>query len=201
MKEDTNLNKLKELFWTGEPENIDLALSIAQTNQINLSIFRQNLAYIFEDGDTHPSYRDKIMSLEEMLKLATRIWGLSMDGEKMPMFLEELYCFRYLLILELHNNHLKVLPDRIHQFTQLKSLSIQDNPIEELPDLSRLEKLHTLNLKGNQLKSLPKSILELKNLKVLNLENNPNLDFENDAELKALLEQIQALPKMKKLLL
>ncbi|MCH2044839.1 MAG: hypothetical protein MK212_12040 [Saprospiraceae bacterium] len=198
---DTNLTKLKELFWTGEPDNIDLALSIAQTNQINLSIFRQNLAYIFEDGDTHPSYRDKIMSLEEMLKLAPRIWGLSMDGEKMPVFLEELYCFRYVLILELHNNHLRLLPDRISQFTQLKSLSIQDNPIEELPDLSNLEKLHTLNLKGNQLKSLPLSLLQLKNLKILNLENNPNLDFESDTELIFLLEQIRKLPKLKKLLL
>ncbi|MCM2349174.1 MAG: hypothetical protein NDI69_04080 [Bacteriovoracaceae bacterium] len=60
-----------------------------------------------------------------------------------------------------------------HAVAPLKSLTIKDSSLKELPEeISVLSRLTDMNLSGNQLKSLPFSFTDLIYLKRLNLDHN-----------------------------
>jgi internalin A len=76
--------------------------------------------------------------------------------------------------LDLHNQHLKTLPDSICELTQLTELNLSCNQITALPkNIGRLTNLTMLDLEQNKLKALPGNIGKLTKLTVLNLYRNP----------------------------
>eukprot|EP00037_Helgoeca_nana_P029872 m.362697 g.362697 ORF g.362697 m.362697 type:complete len:243 (+) comp28065_c4_seq1:159-887(+) len=69
-------------------------------------------------------------------------------------------------------NSIERLPDWITTFVALKTLDLERNVLVDIPDLSALAKLETLNLRHNRLATVPRSIFGLKSLKTLNLSAN-----------------------------
>uniref|UniRef100_A0A915ASE4 Uncharacterized protein n=1 Tax=Parascaris univalens TaxID=6257 RepID=A0A915ASE4_PARUN len=75
--------------------------------------------------------------------------------------------------LDLSDNRIRVLPELIGSFTNLKQLHLSGNQLEELPDeVGLLKKLEVLNASRNLLASLPDGFVGLCSLKVLNLSGN-----------------------------
>jgi Leucine-rich repeat (LRR) protein len=75
--------------------------------------------------------------------------------------------------LDLTGNKLKVFPEDIFLFTNLKTLSLKRNKLRTLPEgWQSLIKLEKLNLAKNKLEALPNSIGELSDLKTLDISQN-----------------------------
>ena len=75
--------------------------------------------------------------------------------------------------VNLARNGLAYLPDWVFQLTHLKSLNLEDNRIQSIPQMRfQSKKIEKLNLSNNYLKSIPDWIFELTHLKELNLARN-----------------------------
>lgn len=86
---------------------------------------------------------------------------------------EKLVNFLYLVILDLHDNKVKELPDVLGDLEKLERLDLSHNELQCLPESFRkLSQLDTLLLHYNQLKVVPSDLSSLKRLKVLDMSHN-----------------------------
>ncbi|KAF2076004.1 hypothetical protein CYY_002711 [Polysphondylium violaceum] len=74
--------------------------------------------------------------------------------------------------LTIKSCRLKVLPNEISQLINLKKLYIEDNKIQEVPNLESLENLEELVLTNNEISRFQVSISKLLSLRVLDLSSN-----------------------------
>eukprot|EP00035_Acanthoeca_spectabilis_P004460 m.103705 g.103705 ORF g.103705 m.103705 type:complete len:243 (-) comp12586_c0_seq1:7151-7879(-) len=141
----------------------------------------------------------------ERLERATKTGVLSLENIKLKSIPPEVKSKvdpARLRTLSVAGNTIEVLPDWLPTFTALKTLDLERNHISNLPDLSPLMKLETLNLKHNRLTTVPRCVFNLKSLKTLSLSDNrlAGVPPEGFGQLKKLLvldlsdNRIQALP-------
>ena len=75
--------------------------------------------------------------------------------------------------LSLSGKHLSFLPDEICELSQLGSLDLSDNELEQLPNgIGMLENLTVLSLRNNRLAFLPPALFQLSKLRELDVSNN-----------------------------
>lgn len=74
--------------------------------------------------------------------------------------------------LHLDNNPLTALPSSTSRLTDLRTLSLRNCRLSQLPDLSRLNKLHSLDLRANLFTELPDWLTQLPQLERLDLRWN-----------------------------
>lgn len=75
--------------------------------------------------------------------------------------------------LDLTGSKLKVFPEDLFLFTNLRTLSLKRNKLKSLPEgWQSLNKLEKLNLAKNKFEALPNSIGDLSNLKTLDVSQN-----------------------------
>ncbi|MFX1314269.1 MAG: leucine-rich repeat domain-containing protein [Promethearchaeota archaeon] len=97
---------------------------------------------------------------------------------------------------------LKTIPEQIFNLTELVSLSLEHNLIEQIPEsISDLISLKTLYLDYNQIKIFPNSLIKVPSLEFLSLNNNfissiPRdlINYKSLKELKIRLNNIRELP-------
>jgi Leucine-rich repeat (LRR) protein len=143
-----------------------------------------------------------------------RLEKLSLFGNHLADFPEELLTFKQLQYLDLGNNLLSQLPSTIQQLQSLEKLNLTKNRLETLPEefktltalqalylgnnafsqvpeiLFSLHNLRELSLDGNNLQTLPDAIDQLSNLRSLTLARN------NLRTLPATLARLQHLQKL-----
>jgi Leucine-rich repeat (LRR) protein len=102
-------------------------------------------------------------------KIECRNKGLS-DKDVKDMFSGLTYPDK-LTYLSLYDNKLKEIPD-ISKLTKLTHLSLSFNQLKELPDISKLTKLTTLRLSNNELTTIDENWSKLTNLRYWNLSGN-----------------------------
>lgn len=130
--------------------------------------------------------RLKDLKIEEQ-KLQT--WQNQVKASKVYTSLEEALSAHPDSVFHLQLHNLKELPPEIGQFTNLKTLNLNNNYLKTLPpEIGELQNLEELSLMNNQLTSLPPEISNLKNLKDLNVSRNA---------LQALPPEIQGLQELK----
>ena len=92
--------------------------------------------------------------------------------------------------LNISNNNLTSLPEKIFKLTSLEYLYCNKNNLKVLPkQLFELNKLVLLNCRDNMIKEIPKEI-SLSSLVVLNCSNNCFVDLPNEIIFTANLSQI-----------
>lgn len=77
---------------------------------------------------------------------------------------------------------LKVLPEKICYYTNLKKIDLEENTLQALPAcFHQLQDLEMVFLSSNEFTTVPKILGRLKKLRVLSLENNTVSDFLGEA--------------------
>lgn len=82
-----------------------------------------------------------------------------------------------LVVLNLSNNRLQEVPADFFNMPVLQSLSLSDNELQSVPDMSNLLQLFSADFSNNKLISLPESIAACDSLRKLDLTNNASLDW------------------------
>jgi Leucine-rich repeat (LRR) protein len=74
---------------------------------------------------------------------------------------ESISLLKYLKILNLSGNHLKLIPESIGKLTKLERLDLSNNDIKELPEcIIRLKNLRFLKLKDNKISTIPENLMD-----------------------------------------
>lgn len=112
-------------------------------------------------------------SLEEAIINPDMVYRLRLKNKKLRIFPEEILQFKNLRELDLRKNRLKKLPEKVGLLTNLWILNLSGNKLENLPDsIGELINLKKLIVSRNNLVSLPKRIGNLENLETLDLWDN-----------------------------
>ncbi len=189
------LKRLKQLFYTGEKDQMELALMIAESNFIDLSPIEDGLKKILEKAELQPRLGQwSSAKMENLIYPLGMVLMLSIDETDLPELPEEIGLFRKIGIVELHRLGLNKLPSTIQHLKNLRSLSIKHNYLKTLPEeIGNLSMLKSLNLHDNHLENIPESFFQLQSLEVLELSRNPNL--------RTVPNFLGQLPSLKKLVL
>ncbi len=88
-------------------------------------------------------------------------------------YLEAIFSHSFLIRLDLSNNHLTTIPERVNRLDKLEYLDLSFNNISQLPgSITAFTNLKTLSLKSNHLKNLPPAIGAISTLESLKLRSN-----------------------------
>jgi hypothetical protein len=175
--QESDLEKIRQLLLTGDKDQMQLALSLAQSNAVDLSPIEDGLKEIFKVAKLQPRLGGWDQAkMENLLTPLGMVLALSIEDHWMPELPREIGLFRRVGIVELHNLYLQELPEDIAYLHNLRSLSLKYNRLKALPEsIGQLQRLKSLQLQDNQLISLPDSMANLQALEVLDLAKNPNL--------------------------
>lgn len=114
------------------------------------------------------------------------------QDDRQPWYMRE-----ELHTLQLSNNELQSLPDKLGEFRGLKRLELHSNKLLTLPPpLFQLSALTTLTLAKNGLTAFPTCLLALDNLVTLNLSHNKIQTLWNDQQLASARSERQAWDKV-----
>ena len=177
MKEE--INSIKNLLYSGQKINVDLAISIMQGLGLtwNSAGFKEEKELIDLCGVDAFTKTDLNLSHNNISSLPKSIGEL-----------------QHLVKLDLDYNELEVLPESIVQLQQIEVLWLYHNNLSSIPkSIGQLQNLRSLILKDNIISSIPKSIGQLQNLKKLWIDDNPISENEID-KIKALLPNCKIIP-------
>lgn len=162
-----DLDKIHQLLASEQRENAQLAISLMQSLEIDLTPYQELVAFYQRYYGTEGSFEEDLMSVFGI----ERLWLKLQSLEYLPEFISLLPNLKK---ISCYHNLLKTLPKSIGDMQQLEVLDCYCNRIEELPScIGQLQQLKRLDLYDNQLKELPESIGELKALEDLNIASNP----------------------------
>lgn len=177
VSEQNNSDKIKQLLFSTNYEDIDLALMIAESNRINLEPIILGLKKILAISKITPTIKDwENAPLDKLIHVTGAVSTLAIEDCSLDYIPDEIALFKNLFLIEIHRTDLKILNSNIRYLRNLISLSLKSNQLETVPDeITQLKLLKSLNLHDNLLHSLPESIHKLENLSTLELSKNPLL--------------------------
>ncbi|ETS62080.1 hypothetical protein PaG_03639 [Moesziomyces aphidis] len=119
-------------------------------------------------------------------------WFLQIpEDDRQPWYMRE-----EVHTLQLSNNELASLPEKLAEFRGLKRLELHSNKLPSLPPtFFQLSALTTLTLSNNGLTSFPHSLLALDNLVTLNLSHNKIRTLWKEGDVQSARTQRQAWDK------
>lgn len=169
----TDKEKLYQLIKTGNLENIELALAVADSNKIDLHLepFENMYSWLVQNNNLSSgnyNISQKLVKIFTIKKL--RLYHLDFNLEQIHIFLQHL---SQLEELDIRDNSMTIVPSQICEFKNLNYLILSQNLFKELPScFSKMKNLETIYLNNNSLESIPKELFELSHLKFLSLSYN-----------------------------
>jgi internalin A len=171
-EEEFNIkSKLTSLLKSGTPDNIELAIMVAQGQEFDIDALLNelfDLQFWMDNLDDIPQ-----TSKVEALRFLLSKTSINLSYKRLSELSESIGNLQHLQVLDLNENNLSSLPESIGNLQNLKELYLFNNNLSSLPEsIGNLQNLEVLSLDNNKLSSLPESISNLQNLKVLYLGNN-----------------------------
>jgi len=164
----------------------------------SLWMHRNYLSALPEDlGDMHDlkqlcAYGNRIASVPESVSGLVSLQTLALNDNMIGPLLPETMCAMTSLIsLDLSDNQLHYLPNRLGEAFSLRHLWAARNQLQGIPDsLARLSGLESLQLHNNKIESLPSNVAELSSLRTLTLSKNNLNGIPSSFRLLANLERL-----------
>ena len=164
-------SKLTSLLKSGTPDNIELAIMVAQGQEFDIDDLVEELfdLQIWMDNLDGIPRTSKVEALRFLLSKTI----INLYSKGLSELSESIGNLQHLQELYLYNNNLSSLPESIGNLQNLQELYLEDNNLSSLPEsIGNLQNLEWLRLYNNNLSSLPESIVNLQNLKGLYLSGN-----------------------------
>lgn len=134
-----------------------------------------------ENTILNPKQLQEASELNQMFKIKC----VNLDGWGLKVIPEKIFECNNLKTLSLEHNQLVEVPEDIGIFTSLERLYLNDNEIVKLPDsIGNLEKLESLSITNNPLSRLPKTLMNLRRLRYVYIRGThitKKPDFFKDA--------------------
>jgi Leucine-rich repeat (LRR) protein len=187
-------SKLTGLLKSGTPDNIELAIMVAQGQEFDIDALLNelfDLQFWMDNLDDIPQtskvealrfllsktsinlYRKGLSALPESIGNLQNLEWLRLYNNNLSSLPESFGNLQHLQGLDLSYNNLSSLPESFGNLQHLQGLVLYNNNLSSLPEsIGNLQNLQRLYLYNNNLSSLPESIGNLQNLKVLDLDNN-----------------------------
>lgn len=181
--------KILSLIRTGEPTNIELALTLMESQKLQLREVK-NCSKLFEWLQTSSAsmvvrddnYNEQIQDidlknrLEFVFNTKDIFFGKFDFVHSIPKDL--IASMTHVESITIYKQVLESIPENIGDLQNIKRLVFSNNAIKHIPDsIGKLQQLETLDLSGNFIDQLPKSISYLANLKELKLGRNAFKDI------------------------
>lgn len=164
------IKKLQNLVLTGEPENIELAFAIAESNGILVYHLLEPLSNLIHCL-RHHRFIKKEKPKEVLLEMLHLSYVRLTEIERIPDHFNFLMNLTYLQIC---NSKVSKIPAFFQEFYQLEIIHLDNNQFEIFPDvLLEMPNLKIVNLEGNSINLLPKNLVKLTNLMTIHLTGNP----------------------------
>ncbi|MFC0875762.1 AAA family ATPase [Saccharicrinis sp. FJH2] len=154
----------------------------------NYFIKLKNLEYLNLSGNKFVSFPKVIGDLENLIEvdfnfnlineinnigLSTSIQKISMEGNSIDKFPNNIQELKNLRSINLSNNKLTEFPIELCKLNSITSIDLSDNNIGYLPsDIKNLTNLVSLNLNNTNLNKFTKELKELPNLQELHISGN-----------------------------
>lgn len=104
-----------------------------------------NLKKLALNGSTYSQVLDWISEQDQLEELHITNASLNQD------YADKIFTLKNLTVLDLSNNeYLQSIPDSVKEFTNLTSLNLSGCGLSDIPDLSKLDSLASLNLMDNE---------------------------------------------------
>lgn len=157
------LDQLEALLYSGIQDNIELALEIADGLEL-VDEMMQPWRVLWK------YYSEKEVSDIQILKELLNLYEINLDRKRLNEIPEIIFKMKYLRIADFSGNLIKELPEALFKMNSLICLNLNDNLLEHVPDnLFKMSNLCYLELSRNYLKEISDLAL---NLKVLNVSDN-----------------------------
>jgi Leucine-rich repeat (LRR) protein len=177
----TDLHKIYKLIYSCEQENIELALQLAKSIDLDIiSPYRRLWEWLDEYSlvDQFPKPENEV----DILYMLLNVDFLYIDSvspsynHKKRNFYHLPFEFAYLhflTFLHISNPNLQEIPSNIHKIPFLKRITVNFGRFKTLPpNLFLLEKLKELQIQWTSLEEIPAEIKQLQSLETLDLSFN-----------------------------
>ncbi|MDJ1495549.1 hypothetical protein QNI19_21605 [Cytophagaceae bacterium DM2B3-1] len=166
------------LLLSGQLENIELGLTLADSLQVDITEFKNDIEFLHE-WSSDISLKSKDLSFQEK---AVEIYSkdlVYLPHKNLTTIPSQIQYFKNVTKFDLSNNNLTRLSFEITMLAKLEIISLGNNQLELFPvEITKLSNLQLLVLTRNKIKSLPFEITNLEKLESLVLINNPISDSE-----------------------
>uniref|UniRef100_UPI00398F54DC volume-regulated anion channel subunit LRRC8D-like n=1 Tax=Pristiophorus japonicus TaxID=55135 RepID=UPI00398F54DC len=180
---DININtKVTQLVHLEELSIVNCMVTVKPAALFFLGNQLRSLSVTFSDHEEVPEWIGKLTRLREL----SLIGNINTDSTSLEMeFLKEL---RYLKVLQINSNLMKIPFNVLYVAPHLTELSINNNKnqLEMLHNLGSMVNLARLNLQNCDLEKIPSGIFSLYNLQELNLQGNEFTTIEEIENLQRL---------------
>ena len=124
-------------------------------------------------SETHLSFLNQtIKKNSKITKVSAKNCGLTNS----PAFIKKL---SNLKVLDLSTNRIKTISDKWEKYTKLIVINLSDNPVSEIPDISKCISLRILILNNTCIRYIPETWV-WSGLKMLEMSNHKLIDAEKD---------------------
>lgn len=163
---ECNLKSIPNPFsWPPFTGLVKIDLSLNRLEKLPLMNPLQNLHYINLKGNYFEYIPDTLFDCRN-------IEYLTLSDNKLLEISPRIRELKKLTTLNLNFNQLTLLPPEINELRSLEILHLHNNHLEELPDISMLQKCRDICISFNKFSTFPATLNTLLNLEVLNCSNN-----------------------------
>lgn len=164
------IKKLQKLVLTGKEENIELAFTIAESNNILAYELLEPLSNLIHCLRYH-RFVKKESPKEILLEMLNLAYVRLTEIERIP---DNFNFLTNLTFLQICNSKISKIPAFFQDFFKLEVIHLDNNEFEVFPEvLLEMPELKIINLEGNSISLLPKELVKLTELMTVHLTGNP----------------------------
>jgi Leucine-rich repeat (LRR) protein len=178
----SDFDKIANLLYTMQAENLDLAFDLAESQNVSLRPIYDQLADVLSDATFQANIGWMNLPLPILLPQIQRIFSLSIENSTLKALPPAFGLLQGVYLLEVVQTDIAELPETFGRLHRLTSCSFVDCHLTDLPaSLAQIPRLQSLSLRQTKIEHLPVVIGRCLQLKTLDISGNPKLkkaDFE-----------------------